>query len=111
MVQTIKNLPAMQETWVPSLGQEDPLEKRMTTHSSILAWEILWTEEPGRLQSMSHKESDTTAQLTLPQGLSIRKTTQEMCIRYIIWLLQRGATAKDMGWNLLGSCVSTCLLN
>ena len=42
----------MQETWVRSLGQEDPLEKEMATHSSILAWEILWTEEPGGLQSM-----------------------------------------------------------
>ena len=41
----------MQETWVQSLGQEDPLEKGVATHSSILAWEILWTEEPGRLQS------------------------------------------------------------
>ena len=47
-----KNLPAMQETWVPSLDQEDPLEKGMSTHSSILAWEIPWTEEPGGLQSM-----------------------------------------------------------
>ena len=51
-VQVEKNLPAMQETWVWSLGQEDPLEKGMATHSSILAWRILWTEEPGRLQSM-----------------------------------------------------------
>ena len=42
----------MQETWVQFLGQEDPLEKEMATHSSILAWEVLWTEEPGRLQSM-----------------------------------------------------------
>ena len=41
----------MQETWVQSLGQEDPLEEEMATHSSILAWRILWTEEPGRLQS------------------------------------------------------------
>ena len=49
---TVKNLPAMQETWVLSLGQEDPLEKRMATHSSILAWRIPWTEEPGGLQSM-----------------------------------------------------------
>ena len=46
-----KNLPAMQETWVQSLDQEDPLEKGMATHSSILAWKIPWTEEPGRLQS------------------------------------------------------------
>ena len=52
MVQTLKNLPAMQETWVPSLDWEDPLEKGMATHSSILAWRIQWTEKSGRLQSM-----------------------------------------------------------
>ena len=46
------NPPAIQETWVGSLGQEDPLEKGMATHSSILAWKVLWTEEPGGLQSM-----------------------------------------------------------
>ena len=48
----VKNLPAIQETWVQSLDPEDLLEKGMTTHSSILAWRIPWTEEPGRLQSM-----------------------------------------------------------
>ena len=48
----VKNLLAMQETWVPSLGQEDPLEKGMTTQSSILAWRIPWSEEPGGLQSI-----------------------------------------------------------
>ena len=48
----LKRLPAMQETQVRSLGQEDPLEKEMATHSSILAWKIPWTEEPGGLQSM-----------------------------------------------------------
>ena len=48
----VKNLPAMQEIWVQSLGWEDPLEKGMATHSSILAWRIPWTEEPGRLQSI-----------------------------------------------------------
>ena len=47
MAQTVKNLPATQETWVRSLGQEDSLEKGMATHSSILAWRIPWTEEPG----------------------------------------------------------------
>ena len=52
MAQVVKNLPAMQETHVPSLGQEDPLEKEMATHSNILAWRIPWTEEPGRVQSM-----------------------------------------------------------
>ena len=51
MAQWVKNLPAMQETWVQSLGQEDPLCEEMATHSSILAWKIPWTEEPGRLQS------------------------------------------------------------
>ena len=52
MVQRIKNLPAMQETWIGSLDQKDPLDKGMATHSNILAWRIPWTKEPGRLQSM-----------------------------------------------------------
>ena len=56
----VKNPPAIQETQVLSLGQEDPLEKGMANHSSILAWRIPWTEEPGRLQSMGRKESVTT---------------------------------------------------
>ena len=53
----------MRETWVQSLGQEDPPEKEMATHSSILAWRIPWTEEPGGLQSMGRKELDTTERL------------------------------------------------
>ena len=52
MAQTVKRLPAMWENWVRSLGQEDPLEKEMAAHSSILAWRVLWTEELGGLQSM-----------------------------------------------------------
>ena len=56
----IKNPSAMQESGVPSLGQKHPLEKEMVTHSSILAWENLWTEEPGRLQPKGSQESDTT---------------------------------------------------
>ena len=60
VAQRLKRLPAMWETWVRSLGWEDPLEKEMATHSSILAWRILWTEELGGLQSMGRKESDTT---------------------------------------------------
>ena len=63
--QTEKNLPAMQETQVRSLGWEDPLEKGVATHSSILAWEISRTEEPGRLHPWGCKESDMTQQLTL----------------------------------------------
>ena len=56
----VKHLSAMPETWVQSLGREDPLEKEMATYSSTLAWKIPWTKEPGRLQSGGHKESDTT---------------------------------------------------
>ena len=52
MAQIVKNLPAMQETWVRSLDGEDPLKEEMATHSSILAWRIPWTEEPGGLPSM-----------------------------------------------------------
>ena len=52
MAQRVKTLPAMQETWVPSLGQEDRLQEEMATHSGILDWRIPWTEEPGRLWSM-----------------------------------------------------------
>ena len=52
VAQSVKRLPTTRETWVRSLGREDPLEKEMATHSSTLAWKIPWTEEPGRLQSM-----------------------------------------------------------
>ena len=58
VAQTVKNLPGMQETWAQSLGREDLLEKEMATNSSILAWEIPWTEKPG--SSWGHKELDTT---------------------------------------------------
>ena len=60
VAQTVKNLPVIRETWVQSLGLEDPLEKEMATHSSILAWRIPWVEEAGRLQSMGLQELDTT---------------------------------------------------
>ena len=60
VVQSVKKLPAVQETQVQSLGQEDPLEKEVATHSRILAWKILWSEEPGGLQSMVSQELDTT---------------------------------------------------
>ena len=64
VAQMVKNLPAMQETQVQSLGQEDPLEKGMVTHSSILAWRMPWTEEPGGLQSMGSQRVSTTEGLT-----------------------------------------------
>ena len=63
VAQLVKNLPAMWETWIQFLGREDPLEKGMAAHSSILAWKIPWTEEPGGLPSLGSQESDTTERL------------------------------------------------
>ena len=81
----VRNLPAMQETWVRSLGWEDPLEKRMATHSSILAERILWTEEPSGLQSMESQESDTTEQLIL-WGLVVGQWLDEHLIHACVVL-------------------------
>ena len=61
----VKNLPAMWETWVRSLGWEDPLEEGMATHSSILAWRISWTEGPGGLQSFGSQRVDMTERLSM----------------------------------------------
>ena len=74
----VKNLLAMRETQVQSLDQEDPLEKGMATHSSILAWRIPWTEEPGGYSPWGHKESDPTKQLTLTHSLT-RITLLRLC--------------------------------
>ena len=60
MAQMVKRLSTMWDTWVQSLGREDPLEKEMAIHSSTIAWKIPWTEKAGRLQSVGHKESDKT---------------------------------------------------
>ena len=85
MAQTVKSLRAMRETQVQSLGREDPLEKETATHSSTLAWKIPWTEEPGRLQSMGHKESDMTEQLHFasPCCLLLSEAWREMQVRRI----------------------------
>ena len=71
MAQMAKNLPAMQETWVQFLGQEDPLEKGMATHSSILAWKIPWTEEPGGLLSMEVQRVRYNLVSTLQSGRGV----------------------------------------
>ena len=63
VAQTVKRLPTMRETWVQSLGQEDPLEKDMAIHSSTLAWKTPWTDEPGSYSPQGRKESDTTERL------------------------------------------------
>ena len=70
VAQRLKRLPAMQETWVRSLGQEEPLEKEMATHSSILAWRIPWMEEPGGLQSMGSQRVGHNWATSLTQGFS-----------------------------------------
>ena len=73
MAQTVKLLPTVRETWVRSLGQEDPLEKEMATHSSTLAWKIPWTEEHCRLLSpWGRKESDTTERLHFTSKATIQ---------------------------------------
>ena len=71
VAQLVKNLPAGQETWVRSLGWEDPLEKEMATHSTTLAWNISWTQKPGGLQSMGSQRVGTTEQLTLMVVLAV----------------------------------------
>ena len=80
VAQRLKRLPAMWETWVRSLGREDPLEKEMATHSSILAWRVPWMEELGGLQSTGRTESDTTERLYFPcivrQTLNCWTTTE-----------------------------------
>ena len=83
----VKCLPAMWETRVQSLGWEDPLEKEMTTQSSTLAWKIPWSEEPGRLQSMGYKESDTTERLHFHFPLSY------------VEILTAGAPERDLFWR------------
>ena len=80
VAQMVKNLPAMQETGVQSLGQEDPLEKEIATHSSILAWRIPWTEEPGGLQSMGSQRvgHDLVPNTHTWTNLFIRKALQHL---------------------------------
>ena len=88
VAQVVKNLPAMQETWVQSLDREDPLEKGMATHSSILAWRIPWTEEPGRLQStgsqrVGHNWATNTCSFHATSWTSSHICTD--CIWTILW--------------------------
>ena len=91
MAQMVKNLPAMQETQVGSLGQENPLEKGMGTHSSILAWRIPWTEKPDRLQSMgSQRVAHDRATNTF-----FHTFTFKMIFRWDFW----SCVDPVMGWN------------
>ena len=77
VAQMVKSLPAVQETWVPSLDWEDPLEKEVATHSSVLAWRIPWTEEPGAgrgYSSWGHKESTQLTRLTIKDPPAMQET-------------------------------------
>ena len=96
VAQTVKNLFAMQETWVRFLGREGSLEKEMATHSSILAWKIPWTEEPGELQSWDHKESDMAEPATLSYILQMGASH---CI-WIIFLTKQLKNNKGLGGTL-----------
>ena len=79
----VKDLPTIQETQIPSLGWEDPLEKGMATHSSISAWKIPWTEEPGSYSPWGGKESDTTERLTLSHFSKSKTTWFEFQILFL----------------------------
>ena len=85
VAQSVKNLPTMQETQVGSLGQDDPLEKGMAICFSILTWRIPWTEEPGKHQSMGHKQLDTTERLSLfTFQVSIKKNScSPICVSQV----------------------------
>ena len=84
----VKNLPAMQEMQVLSLGWEDPLEEDMATHSSILVWRILWTEEPGRLQSMGLQRAGTTEVTELTHAVNAVATSHIWILNIEMWLVQ-----------------------
>ena len=82
MAQTVKNLPTTQETQVQSLGWEDPLEKGMATHSSILAWRIPWTEEPGGLQSMGTQRVRYDSVTNTKHFFNLKKKSQKLPVNY-----------------------------
>ena len=103
MAEMVKNPPAMQETWVQSLGEEGPLEKEITSHSNILAWRISWTEEPGRLpHPWSHKDSDPTEQLILT---SLVQSLSRVRLYVIPWTAAHQAS---LSITNSGACSNSC---
>ena len=105
MAQRLKHLPPMRETWVRSLGREDPLEKEMVTHSNILAWRIPWTEKPGRLQSMGSQRKCELSTLVIQrppakEGTSeVFRTGPTLCRGLLSILLDRSRTLEIPTWN------------
>ena len=112
MAQSVKRLPAMQETWVQSLGWEDPLEKEMATHSSILAWRIPWTEEPGGLQSMvsqrvRHDWVTNTFTFFLSSWVTYLIGGCIVCVSSLhSWNRHRSQSKREMSTLLMGSMLS-----
>ena len=96
----VNNLPAMQETWVWSLDQEEPLDKGIATHFSILTWRILWTEEPGGLQSMESQKLDTTERLTLHTSPIIGFPVSFIAVLWLGegWGRKRQGTSLEVQW-------------
>ena len=102
VAQSVKSLTVIPETWVLSLGWEDPLEKEMAIHSSILAWRIPWTEESGRLQSIGSQESDMTERLSACKHPCAHNTHGQTCI----YELGLRAKAGPVPALLFASCVT-----
>ena len=88
VTQLVKNPPALQETWVWSLGWEDPLQEGMASHSSILVWRTPWTEEPGGLQFMGSQESDTTERLSTAQHYICRYSSVVKSCLALLWSMK-----------------------
>ena len=102
VAQMVKSLPTMRETQVRSLGQEDPLEKEMATHSSTLAWKIPWTEEPGRLQSMGSQRVRKDLVTSLKRFLSPNfKVNKQM---WFVRLNLQRTTSVQYQYSILKNC-------
>ena len=99
VAQMVKHLLTRWETWVQSLGQDDPLEKEMATHSSTLAWKIPWTEEPGRLQSMGLQR--VRHDWATPLSLSHLWPRMWSILEKVLWALEKKVKFIVLGWNVL----------
>ena len=113
MAQIVKNLPAVQQTRVQSLVQEDPLEKGMPTHSTILAWRIPWTKEPGRLQSkgLQRVGQDLVTKLCLPHGRNCKVFSFGLNHGMPRYLVKHFGGVSVCSMFLDKSCVRICLLS
>ena len=121
VAQTVKHLSTMRETWVQSLGQEDPLEKEMAIHSSTIAWKVPWTEEPGRVKSMGSQRvrHDWATSLSFPLAYAaesllkmLPKVPNSLLIQTLLWALLWAWLGDDQGGQVQSSSPlrSGCLL-